>query len=215
MENKNQLTDQEMFDLFVSKAYETIEKNYKTESGKKFIKHLIIAFLPINDFGYLLSSNENQKCCITNKKGFDIDKFAELTFESIFLNAQIIIGNEEQKIEATKKRNEMIENVRNYFKVEEHENIKITRRLYYSDKSDKLISFPAIVALRDFAINQSFKNDKEIEKIMNIKYRNEINQRKQEKIEKETPQKQTTANYTIGDAFQSELEKLKNKFENQ
>ena len=138
-------------EIQISNAYDKIVSIYSTEKGRKFIQHLIRAFLPINL--YQTSFNE-EVCAITNKLGFNPDKFAQMTSNSIFIRAKMEIGTEEEQEQARKDYSDMFKKVHEYYKTEEEENLMDTRKMLYSDKSDKFLSIPAAIALLRFAENQ-------------------------------------------------------------
>jgi len=150
---------------FIESAYNQIETIYNNgRGGDKFISHLIRAFLPINEWERYIDTDK--KCCITGKLGFSVTKFTQMTTKSIFLRAKIEIGNEEEKAIAQKEYDEIREAVRKEWNAEEGENIMKTRQTFYSEKSDKVLCTPAIIALRDFASNQLLRGDQKMNYVL-------------------------------------------------
>lgn len=147
---------------FIDSSYQKIEEIWNSsEKGQNFILHLIRAFIPIDPWSHYMDTNKI--CCITGKKGFSAARFLKLTSESIFLRATIIADvDEAKKKEAQETYDKMVEEVKSYFDLEEGEDLQNDRKLFYSEKSDKCLTRPALIALRDFSINELLKGNKKI-----------------------------------------------------
>lgn len=134
----------------IDSAYAKIESIYKT-GGDKFIIHLIRAFLPIDEMNQYLSTDK--VCAITGKRGLDVDYMASKSMERLRISLR------EDANELAKAINkEIIE----YFDIDDDENIMETRRMFYSETSDKCLSTPAIIALMNFATNQMLSGDRKV-----------------------------------------------------
>lgn len=143
----------------VEKAYQKIASTYNgPQGGKNFIKHLVRAFLPIDPWSRLL--NTDQKCAITGKLGFSVNTYTEMTLPTVFLRAKIIINPEDK--ESVDEYNAIVKQVKEHWDLEEGENVMQDRQLFYSEKSDKVLSTYAIVALQEFATNQMMRDDREM-----------------------------------------------------
>lgn len=140
-------------------AYVKISEIYNgTEKGKKFILHLVRAFLPIDPWSRLLDTDK--RCAITGKLGFSVNKYTEMTLPMVFLRARITINPDDK--ESVDEYNDIVKQVREHWDLEEGENVMEDRQMFYSEKSDKVLCTPAIIALREFATNQMMRDDREM-----------------------------------------------------
>lgn len=136
---------------FIDAAYKKITSIYNNgKGGDKFIIHLIRSFLPINEWNRYLSTDKI--CCITGKRGLDIDYMSKKSIERVTLPFQ----------EDRESLQKLQDEIRKFFDIEKDENIMQTRQMYYSEKSDKVLSAPAIIALLEFAQDQILRGDKKI-----------------------------------------------------
>lgn len=140
------------------KAYLKISETYKTEKGKKFILHLVRAFLPINQWNRYWDTDKS--CCITGKLGFSTNKYFEMTKDSLLLKANLIIDPDNQNAE--RDYNDIVKKVKEYWNLEEGENLMHDRQLFYSEKSDKCLTAPALIALREFSVNRLGMGDRDM-----------------------------------------------------
>jgi hypothetical protein len=150
----------------IKKAYLKIKDHY-SNNGKGFIHHLIGAFLPIQEDDYYPITDE--KCVITDKLGFCTKTYGEMTYNISRLKILMNIGDEEIRNNIKIEIENIVKEVREHFDIEEGEDIMETRRLFYSVDSDKCLSFPALIALKDFALTESLGGNKIILNILNKK----------------------------------------------
>lgn len=139
-------------------AYLKIHEIYKTEKGKKFIQHLVRAFLPIDPWSRLLDTDK--RCAITGKLGFSVNKYTEMTLPTVLLRARITINPDDK--ESVDEYNAIVRQVKEHWDLEEGENVMEDRQTFYSEKSDKVLCTPAIIALRDFAQDQMLRGDRDM-----------------------------------------------------
>lgn len=150
----------------IDEAYLTIQDHY-SNNGKGFIHHLIGAFLPIKEHDYYLITDK--RCVITGKLGFCRKTYGEMTEGLFLLQTRMIIGDEERSNNAKIEIENLVKAVKEHFDIAEGEDIMETRRLFYSEGSDKCLSLPALVALKDFALTESMRGNKVILNILNRK----------------------------------------------
>lgn len=134
----------------IDSAYAKIESIYNN-GGDKFIIHLIRAFLPIDEMNQYLSTDK--VCAITGKRGLDVDYMAAKSMERLRISLR---ENANELAGAINK--EIIK----YFDIDEDENIMETRRMFYSETSDKCLSAPAIVALINFTQDRMLRGDHKV-----------------------------------------------------
>lgn len=87
--------------------YQKIEEIYKTESGKKFITHLIRSFFPMDKATYIWDKKDNKPiyCCISGieltSKGEAFQAIQDTTPEEFaeFLKKAFVISTDENKVE--------------------------------------------------------------------------------------------------------------------
>jgi len=181
----------------VNESYELISKIYNTDRGKNFILHLIKAFLPIATTYHNQLLSTNVRCSITNKLGFDFDTYTNMTVDTIFLKAKIEISdNEIVKAKAQKEYNDIMQKVKNHWKLCDNE-CMFDRKLVYSDKSDKLITIYSLLALQAFAIDNNLLG---APKPKAQKPTISLNERLKEK-------KPDSTTYTLGEKFGDLLKK--------
>jgi hypothetical protein len=177
-------------------CYAKIDEMSKGKA-QKFIHHLVKAFLPIDELAFYM--NTDQKCAISGKLGFSVKRYCDMTEETLFLKAQIILAKtEEEKAPLLEKYNKIIQSVRDYWNLEEGEDI-YSRKLYYSEKSDVCLTKVALVALRDWKIN-------------NLLTSGYVSERRQPRPEPKHPVIQSPQMDTLGDSNKDAFEKLKNLF---
>lgn len=198
-----------VFEKQIKTAYKKFEDMYAAEKSKKYVLHLIKAFLPINEFNFFM--NTDKKCSILNLKGFSTNKFIEITSDSVFARAALMIGTEEEQAEANKKLDKVKNELNAYFKPEEGENLLQSRKLYFSEKSDSTICLPALIALRDFAINTMLRNDKPV--TVAIKSKQFESTGKVTKKEANVVAMKSVG-YTLSEANEDVFAKLKERFKN-
>lgn len=141
----------------IDSAYAKIESIFHNgKGGDKFIIHLVRAFLPIDMMNQYLSTD--RVCAITGKRGLDVDYMTNKSMERLKIslrdNANELAGAINQEIVK-------------YFDIDPGENIMETRRMFYSEKSDKCLSAPAIIALMNFASTQLLRGDLKVSFAMN------------------------------------------------
>lgn len=137
----------------VDKAYAKIEELYSKPKSQKFILHLVHSFLPIEQWNVYLSTDK--VCSITNLPGVNIKELSKNGVDDMFLIAKLELAEtEKEKSKIREQINRSRAKLIKKYKVQEGENILETRRMYYSEKSDKLLCLPAIKALQSFAMNQ-------------------------------------------------------------
>lgn len=143
----------------IEQAYNKIATIYKgSQGGKKFILHLVRAFLPINSWNRYL--NTDKRCAITNKLGFSVNTYTEMTMPLIFLRAKITINPDDK--ESVDEYNAIVKQVKEHWDLEEGENVMEDRQIFYSEKSDKVLCATALGALRDFAQDQMLYGDRDM-----------------------------------------------------
>ncbi len=151
----------------IKKAYNKIKSTYEDKKGKGFILHLISAFLPIEhwnvDFG------DTKRCAITNTLGLNIGEYIDLKMDYMFMGGKVVVGTESEKECAISKFNSKIEDFRKKYTIEEGEDVEQSRKMYFSETSDKVLCTAALVALRDFALNRMFSDDRAISVAMKTK----------------------------------------------
>lgn len=178
-------------------------------TGKKFILHLIGAFLPIDHWSKMMGfkEGENPVCCLTNQKLAGIMDMAKMDgkgMDLLLLRCKIQINqDEEEREEQIKKYNELLSTV--------PEEISKRNIAYCSDTSDKFLSEEALVALQNFAINRMLRGDKDIEFAVNKKRIKHFHGSKLSKGEVNKAAKAITHGTTLGDlpALQSIAAKMK------
>ena len=146
-------------------VYDKIEELYNSEKGKGFIKHLISAFIPVNSLNFYIDGDDKYDA-ITQKRGFSVKAYLEMTFETVFITAEIgLAKTEEEKSYPKSKLAQIIDKVCKHFNLEEGEDLS-SRKMYYSAKSDKTLTYQTIKQLQLFALNNSLirhHNDKKEE----------------------------------------------------
>lgn len=136
----------------IDSAYAKIESIYNNgKGGDKFIIHLVRAFLPADIMNQYLSTDK--VCAITGKRGLDVDYMAKKSMERMVASLK---DNADELLDAIRK--EIIK----YFDIDEDEKIMETRRMFYSETSDKCLSAPAIIALLNFASTQLLRGDRKV-----------------------------------------------------
>lgn len=136
----------------IDSAYAKIESIYRNgKGGDKFIIHLVRAFLPIDTMNQYLSTDK--VCAITGKRGLDVDYMSKKTVERMMAFLNDNSGELNAAI-----RSEMD----TYFGIDPGENIMETRKMFYSEKSDKCLPAPAIIALLNFASTQLLRGDRKV-----------------------------------------------------
>jgi hypothetical protein len=134
--------------------YNKIKEIYNTDKGKGFIKHLINAFIPVNPIEFYLNGDDKYDA-ITQKRGFSVKVYHEMTFETLFIRAEIELAKtEDKKLYYQKQLAEIFDNVRTYFNLEKGEDLS-SRKMYYSEKSDKTLTYQTIKQLQLFALNNN------------------------------------------------------------
>lgn len=134
----------------IDSAYAKIESIYNN-GGDKFIIHLVRAFLPINTMNQYLSTDK--VCAITGKRGLDVDYMTDKSMERL----RISLRDDTNELAAA-----INQEIVKYFDIDPDENIMETRRMFYSETSDKCLSAPAIVALLNFASTMLLRGDRKI-----------------------------------------------------
>ena len=144
---------------YIDEAYKLIQKQFLGK-GKKFIIHLMNAYLPMDGMRFNFVDDSNKKCCITNKKGYNHEKYTKFKFKSILGDMRIGLLEGEEQEKALKKRNNRIKDYMDFWKAKAGEDVMHTRLLYHdSEKSDTYISKPALIALQMFAMNNMWDNE--------------------------------------------------------
>lgn len=143
----------------IEKDYRQIEFIYNTQKGKNFIIHLMKAFLPINPASFWIA-DRNIRCCISERKSISISEYNDAIRDMSNLQMDFISSTTPNQKKIIGRRIEEVTNqMINYFELVPEEDPLMTRRMYYSEKSEKVLSLPAIIALNRFYKKESLKND--------------------------------------------------------
>ena len=138
----------------------------KDIKSRNFIKHLILNFIPVNEWNKILNfpekdlkENKNH-CCILNIKLIGIRKLSEEL--AIFKMKQLRIKAEFDDV----KKQKLIDEYNSEIKKLPAE-IKFKYYAYYGNKSDKYLSKYAITALNNFINECIICDEKEINFLLN------------------------------------------------
>ena len=138
----------------------------KDIKSRNFIKHLILNFIPVNEWNKILNfpekdlkENKNH-CCILNIKLIGIRKLSEEL--AIFKMKQLRITAEFDDV----KKQKLIDEYNSEIKKLPAE-IKFKYYAYYGNKSDKYLSKYAITALNNFINECIICDEKEINFLLN------------------------------------------------
>ncbi len=159
----------EMFSLdskYCQQAYDTICAMWnKDQKSRNFVKHLISAFVPYNNFARLfnISEGENTKCAILNHNVTGIREISEgltkISMKKMFIDAHLITEEVPEGAEKRTKYNEdeiaEMDAIRKTVPIE----IVEVRVGVMSDKSDKIIQVETNQALVMFATEMLLRCD--------------------------------------------------------
>lgn len=180
MEKKKGIND--LDPIAMQKAYDIIYRSWnRDEKGRNFIKHLIIAFLPIDSFHRLSTvGKEDLKCAILGYKltgiGEVADKLSPVMVERMKCDAAAMVENRTQYTPDEVKR---IQSMMKELPLE----VQKMQIGYMSDKSDKVLLWESANALLVFSQNMLMENNDEVSNIIAKKYR-EANPLPEQKFEK-------------------------------
>lgn len=151
----------------ITKAYIKICQLWNKDSkSRNFIKHLILNFIPINEWNKILNFPESElkenknHCCILNIKLIGIRKLSEELAE--FKIKQMYITAETDN----DKKQKLIDEYNSEIKKLPTE-IKFKDYAYFGNKSDKYLSKYALIALKNFISETLLSDEKEINFLLN------------------------------------------------
>ena len=200
----------------IKNAYGKILENWnKNEKSRNFIKHLIAAFLPYDNFMRMIFIPiENKiKCAILNVEITGIqniaEEFTKFSMSKMFIDSKVMTEN---RTEYTEEEIKKIEKEKNQMR----ECVKESRVAIHSDKSDKYLLVESNLALYVFTQEMLWLNNKEFDfliKKMRIKSFNDNLPKEKQLSKKEVNvvSKATTFGVKshMKDSAFSALEKLK------
>lgn len=132
--------------------YNKIEEIYNSEKGKGFIKHLISAFIPVNPIEFYIDGDDKYDA-ITQKRGFSVKVYHEMTFPTVLIRARLALSTtDEEEQQCREELSQIFDKVRKHFDLEQGEDLT-SRKMYYSEKSDKVLTYQTIKQLQLFALN--------------------------------------------------------------
>jgi hypothetical protein len=138
----------------IQEAYKKIQEIWNSgEKAQKFILHLIHAYIPIDQSDYAIGTDK--PCAIM---GCSFPRLEEITDLSISRMKNAFTQDEKINKEIEQKRLDLVSKN----KIPEGWSIEAIKQ-FKSDKSDKPICIAALIALRDFSINEMFRDNKKIE----------------------------------------------------
>lgn len=151
----------------ITKAYIKICQLWNKDSkSRNFIKHLILNFIPINEWNKILNFPESElkenknHCCILNIKLIGIRKLSEELAE--FKIKQMYITAETDN----DKKQKLIDEYNSEIK-KLPTKIKFKDYAYFGNKSDKYLSKYALIALKNFISETLLSDEKEINFLLN------------------------------------------------
>lgn len=151
----------------ITKAYIKICQLWNKDlKSRNFIKHLILNFIPINEWNKILNFPESElkenknHCCILNIKLIGIRKLSEELAE--FKIKQMYITAETDN----DKKQKLIDEYNSEIKKLPTE-IKFKDYAYFGNKSDKYLSKYALIALKNFISETLLSDEKEINFLLN------------------------------------------------
>lgn len=148
----------------VRQAFKEIERLWNDElTSRKFVKHLMSAFLPINPFNKVISTGKLDilRCAINGTRLVGLmnisEEWAKISTENLFLQSHLYF-NEEEKVEESKQKIEDL-------KGKMSEAIITGSYAVASESSSKVLSREAIAALSLFAEAMIMSGNKEVQGI--------------------------------------------------
>lgn len=151
----------------VRKAFKEIERLWNDElTSRKFVKHLMSAFLPINPFNKVMKTGKFDilRCAINGTRLVGLMNIAEewskISTENIFLQANIYLNEEggKEKIEEAKAKIEEA-------KSKMSEAVRTGSYAMMSESSSKVLSREAIAALSLFTEAMILRGNKDVQGI--------------------------------------------------
>lgn len=160
----------------IQKAYDKLLVMWnKDQKSRNFVKHLVIAFLPLNTFNKVGSIPTDKKinCAILGYELaglLDISKgLAKIGMDKVFVDAKAHIENDGKY---TKEQQNQLKKIRNSVPIQ----IRKAMFAYLSDSSDKYLCNASVVALHFFAESMMLHfDDDEIRFSLNKKRFKEAN----------------------------------------
>lgn len=138
---------------FIKKAYSLICKQWnKNQKSRNFIKHLVAAHLPIDQFSRLFYAGEDKEyyCCILGYRLTGLKNIAEslseFSVKKMFIDASVMT---QERDGYTEEEAEELNKLKSRIPIAAKEG----RIAYLSDRSDKVISLDSLIALRFFVLN--------------------------------------------------------------
>lgn len=199
----------------IKTAYSKISELWnKDQKSRNFIKHLIAAHLPIDQWkrAFNLEKDVVVKCAILGIELAGLKEisegFAKLSMTKMFIDAKASLA---KRTEYTEEEIEKITSERESLP----KKVIKSRVAYLSDKSDKVLSQEAIIALYHFSLNAIFFSD-ELNKTIRKRMVNDVMERTETKLTKPETNKMV---YKMSDNIKTDtfekLLKIKEELENQ
>jgi hypothetical protein len=185
----------------VQEAYNKLKQMWnKDQKARNFVKHLVSAFLPYNQWNRLMNVSEKLenspikiddndlkkpfKCAILNHNVTGIGNISteqsEYSMKRMFIDAHMIcedtIEGQEKRTQYNNEEIKTLNDLRNKQSVE----VKNCRIGVMSDTSDKYLQVESIIALQNFTIELAFVSDE-----LNFTIRKNMINRAQENVLKE------------------------------
>ena len=150
----------------VNKAYQVICTLWNKDSGSRnFIKHLIVSFLPIDPLQRRMFFTDEEKknkvntCCILGIKVAGITEISEGLTNFMMTKMRLTAAALSEKREFTVAEKNTLETLLKKLPAE----IRYQTQAFVSDKSSKIISQEAVLALREFTTNGILWGERDIE----------------------------------------------------
>ena len=193
----------------VRQAFKEIERLWNDElTSRKFVKHLMSAFLPINTFNKVMKTGKFDilRCAINGTRLVGImnisEEWANLATENLFLQSRLYL-NEEEKVEELKQKIEDL-------KSKMSEAIITGSYAVASESSSKVLSREAITALSLFAEAMIMNGNKDVQGIFYKMRKMEQDLQEKPIIHQKSNESTPAKNYGIADILSPEdLEKLR------
>ena len=200
-------------------AYKKLGEIWNKDSKSRgFLKHIISAFFPINQFNKILQEtpNVNMRCAILNIKLAGVKEISKsiskLSMKKMFIDAKCVT---EKREKYNQSEIDELDLIRKQLPIA-HKNGSTA---YFSDTSTKFLSIEAIIALQYFLEKMILLDNKEIMFTINKRRISETQtQRKNKLSDKQINLVSKATTYGIGDNLDSKtfnaLNQLKNQLQN-
>lgn len=213
MESKNKLKELNQLEAYYEASH-AIEDTYKTESGKKFIHHLIDSFME-RDVAFILFSKKKIFDCITKsilKTVYSPDHICNNKDVLDTIDKIKTVESQDEKFNILKKASDLA--------VANDKTVDVHRTAMRAKTTNKIIGYEEFQALVDFTQDQVNKGDKTIIRMIRYsKLRNSPNfkidipkNENKESIKKAKAKAKSASRLERDSKIEDKLQQLVNKY---